>query len=199
MFYLTEFFICFVIWVSLGKLLKYHTLNYSTMILNRELISLILFNCFTLVALSSVFDESPDGLLEDLQNHVFTPGDVSTYPTLYNQNRILLMMWKWITFDYLRPFECSGTCYFCIHDVSSSRDVIVGTDLDYRFSCLYMRFKGLNESGAYIAHLKYKGKAIFLESWNWFNDLLQEIIELRTSMNQEENIQILVTMNLWIW
>ena len=127
---------------------------------SKKLIYLISLICLSLVELSSVFDKSPDGLVDELQNYVFTPGDVSTYPTLYNQNRILLMIWKWIIFDLLRPFECSGKCYFCIHDASSSKDVIVGTDLDYRFSCLYMRIKALNESGAYIAHLKYKGKAI---------------------------------------
>ena len=56
---------------------------------SKELIYLITFACHNFVELSSVFDESPDGLLEELHTYDFTPGDVSTYRTLYNRNRIV--------------------------------------------------------------------------------------------------------------
>ena len=53
---------------------------------SKKLIYSISLICLILAESSSVFDESPDGLMEELQNYAFTPGDVSTYPTLYNQN-----------------------------------------------------------------------------------------------------------------
>ena len=55
---------------------------------SKKLIYLIILTCLSFVELSSVFDESPDGLIEELQDYVFTPGDVSTYPTMYYRNRI---------------------------------------------------------------------------------------------------------------
>ena len=62
------------------------------MILNREFISFITLTYVTFVDSNSVHDERPDGLLEELQNYDFTPGDVSTYATLYNQDRILILI-----------------------------------------------------------------------------------------------------------
>ena len=56
---------------------------------SKKFIFLISLICLSLGELSSVFDESPDGLLEELHTYDFTPGDVSTYRTLYNRNRIV--------------------------------------------------------------------------------------------------------------
>ena len=124
---------------------------------SKDFIYLMILTCLGFVELR---DERPDGLLEELQNYDFKPGDLSTYATLYNQDRILILIsWK-VFFVYFRPIECSGECYYCIQDDTNSRNVIIGTDLDYRFPCLYKRYRGSNKwsDGAYIAHLKYKGR-----------------------------------------